>query len=135
MVKTTGQLKKKAWKLVSEFVRLRDCLKTTGTLEWGHCVTCGKKFSYKALQAGHVIDGRVGMNFLDVRGIFGQCMQCNVWKHGAKDIYIPWFLKEYGPELFDEIMREKRTPCLWKRAEYEAFIEKIKQDIKYIKEL
>jgi hypothetical protein len=73
--------------------------------------------------------------FLDERGINAQCMQCNVWQHGLKEVYIPKFIKEWGQELYDELMREKRTPKRWTVADLEVEIEAIKKSIEYIKKL
>jgi len=132
---TVGQMKKKAWNILKDYIRLRDCLKTTGTIERGHCYTCDKVYPIKELQGGHLLDGHVGMNYLDERGVMAQCYSCNVCKHGLKEIYIPKFTKEYGQKLFNELSRLKRTPCLWKQPEYEKFIEKIKKKIEYIESL
>lgn len=130
-----GLLKKKAWKLTSEYVRLRDCLETTGTLTEGKCYTCGKRHPLKELQAGHLLDGHIGMNYLDERGIKIQCVDCNCFLHGNKEVYIPKFIDQYGKALFEELQQRKRTPCLWKQPEYEKFIEEVKQKIAYIKNL
>ena len=58
--RTHKQLSKKAWDAFSLFIRLRDCLKTTGAKEYGVCFTCGRKYAFKALQAGHFVRGRGG---------------------------------------------------------------------------
>jgi hypothetical protein len=130
-----GTLKKKAWKLMSQYVRLRDCLKTTGGTRIGRCYTCDKKYPFAELQAGHLIDGRCGEMFLDERGIRAQCSGCNVWKHGNKEIYIPKFIDENGRELYEELCREKRTPKRWTVQELLELIETLKGKIEYIKSL
>jgi len=132
---TVGQMKKRAWKVFSLYVRMKGCLETTGTLIQGKCYTCDKTFPIKALQAGHLLDGRNGMNFLDERGVKCQDIVCNVFKHGNKEVYIPKFINEYGQELFDELCQLKRTPCTWKVPDYEKFIIDIKEKITYMKEL
>jgi hypothetical protein len=131
---TIGQMKKKAWKVFSEYIRLRDCIASTKKPDLGICITCNGVFPYTQLQAGHLLDGRIGMNFLDERGVFAQCMICNVWKHGNKEVYIPWFLDHFGKKLFDELTKLKRTPCKWKQTEYEQFIIETKNKIKTLKE-
>jgi len=127
--------KKTVWKLMSEYIRLRDCLKTTGTLTRGHCYTCGKSFSFKELQAGHVIDGRCGTMIFDERGLRAQCMGCNVFKHGNKEEFIPKFIEEVGNEIFEELKREKRIPKNWKQSELETLASELKGKIAYIKQL
>lgn len=133
--KTVSQLKKICWKYFSEYIRLRDCLSTTGTLTHGICVTCQKRYSFKELQAGHLLDGRSGLNLFDERGCFAQCMSCNVWLHGNKEKYIPWFLDTYGDKLYKELQVQKRKTKNWKTWELEEKIEEIKKEIEYIKNL
>lgn len=122
------------WNLLSQWVRLRDCLETTGTLLKGKCKTCGKQFLYGNLQGGHVIDGHTGRNYLDERGVFIQCVGCNVFKHGNKEIFIPWFIKTYGQELYDELLREKEAHK-WTQDELLKLKEDLEEKIKYIKNL
>ena len=132
MIKT---LKKKVWKLMSQYVRLRDCLKTTGTLTRGHCYTCGRSFSFKELQAGHVLDGRCGTMIFDERGLRAQCAGCNVFLHGNKEEFIPKFIDECGIELLDELKREKRTPKNWKESELKELEAQLQDKIAYIEKL
>jgi len=61
---------------------LRDCLKTTGTKDWGHCVTCGKLYPYKKLQAGHFTSGRADAVLFEESGIHAQCYRCNIERSG-----------------------------------------------------
>jgi hypothetical protein len=75
--KTLSYWKKKVLgpgEVFSQFIRLRDCLKTTGGLENGFCYTCGRLYPFKSLQAGHWIPGRGGGNVLDERGCHAQCL-------------------------------------------------------------
>ncbi len=132
---TVGQIKRKAWTVFSLYVRMKGCLETTGTLTRGKCYTCDKTFPIKALQAGHLLDGHIGMNYLDERGVKCQCLTCNVWNHGLKEVYIPKFIEEHGKELFEELKRLKRTPCTWKVPDYEKFIIDIKEKITYMEEM
>lgn len=129
---TTSKMKKKAWSVFSKYIRLRDCLETTGTIGFGKCVTCGTRYPFKELQAGHILDGRTGMQFLDERGVFAQCYACNVCKHGNKEIFVPWFLDTFGRKLYRTLQRLKRTPCLWKIPDYEKFIEETEKHIKQL---
>jgi hypothetical protein len=67
-------MKAKAWKMFSTYIRLRDCLKTTGTLDKGVCITCGKLCDFKELQAGHYIGGRGNSVLFDEKIVNGQCL-------------------------------------------------------------
>jgi len=95
--------KDEAWNACSRYVRLRDCLKTTGTRAEGICCTCGTRFAFKDLQAGHYLDGRGNSILFDVRGIHAQCYQCNGYKHGNKENYEVFMRKNYSQKTLDHL--------------------------------
>jgi len=107
---SVSKQKKKAWKACSLYIRARDCLETTGTLDYGRCFTCDIVQAFKQSQAGHFIPGREGWTLYDERGIHLQCMQCNVFKHGNTVEYWQRMEKKYGRELIEELLkRDKET--------------------------
>lgn len=127
---TTGTLKKKAWKYFSIFIRTRDCIATTGDHEYGICVTCGKRFHFKELQAGHYVSGRNNAVLFHEDLVRAQCMRCNVWLEGNKTKYALYMFKHYTPEQMEgfEMLRNqtvKRTV-----GDYEVMIEDFKQRTK-----
>jgi len=67
-------LKRKVWKLFSEYIRLRDCLETTGLKDYGKCITCSKIIPRTLLQAGHFIPGRHNANLFSEEGCHAQCL-------------------------------------------------------------
>ena len=71
--KTISSVKKKTWVVFSEFIRKRDCLLTTGLIDYGKCITCDKTVPMKLLQAGHFIAGRHNANLFSERGTHAQC--------------------------------------------------------------
>lgn len=105
-------LKDKAWKQFSIYIRTRDCLKTTGTTTRGICYTCGKKFDFKELQAGHCIGGRHNFVLLDEDLVNAQCQICNStapWgKKGNYEVSVPKKIKEYGMDWWEEKLRLSR---------------------------
>ena len=95
-------LKKKAWDWFSKYIRLRDCLITTGTKERGRCITCEREKPFNELQAGHFIDSR-SKNVLFVEEIVhAQCKQCNLFKNGNKTVYRPKMVEIYGERKVEE---------------------------------
>ena len=34
-------IKRRTWEVFSKFIRIRDCLNSTGCPDWGLCITCG----------------------------------------------------------------------------------------------
>lgn len=114
---TIPKLKKQAWTEFSKYIRLRDCLKTTGDKTRGKCFTCEEVFTFKQLQAGHFIDGRGGSVLFHEDLVHGQCSGCNVFKHGNKDAYTPKMIEIYGLERVEEFWRLKNKPHQWTREE------------------
>ena len=71
-------MKRKVWGVFSQYIRMRDCLRTTGCSSWGLCITCGKRLHFKMLQAGHFISGRNNAVLFQERGVHAQCYNCNI---------------------------------------------------------
>lgn len=77
-----SKAKERAWKAFSDYIRLRDCVKTTGTREYGICITCSERGDqswkpYKELQAGHAVGGRGNAVLFHEQLVNGQCGYCN----------------------------------------------------------
>lgn len=104
-VKNKTAQKNRAWVSFSLYIRLRDCLATTGDREWGICVTCGERKHFKELQAGHAISGRSNAILLDEELVNAQCQRCNNYEGGNHGIYSVWFIKKYGMDKWEEKVR------------------------------
>ena len=118
-----GKLKKKLWTLFSEWIRRKDCDSNGCTF----CVTCmerGEKkyLHWTELQAGHFLAGRSNGIIFDERGVWPQCISCNIFKRGATEDYYPYMIRTQGQEVIDELKRLKRTPIKLEREWYEARI-------------
>ena len=100
-----GTQKRKTWIACSKYVRTRDCLKTTGSPEYGRCYTCGVSRQFAQLQAGHFIPGRGNSILFDIRGIHAQCVKCNYMREGATLEYLDQMLIDYGRDVVDELRR------------------------------
>jgi hypothetical protein len=99
-------LKKKVWKAFSEYIRLRDCLATTGLPDYGECITCSKVIPRTLLQAGHFIPGRHNANLFSEKGTHAQCYNCNINLRGNTLEYRRKIIEKYG-EGYDEILEEE----------------------------
>ena len=99
-------LKKKVWKVFSEYIRLRDCLETTGLPDYGKCITCLKIIPKSLLQAGHFISGRHNANLFSVKGTHAQCYNCNINLRGNTLEYRRKIIELYG-EGVDVKLEEK----------------------------
>ena len=92
------------WKLFSRYIRLRDCIKTTGTTDYGCCVTCGREYKFGRLQAGHFVPGRTRAILFDPRCVHAQCYRCNCKLDGAWPPYYRFMQRAYGQEVIDELV-------------------------------
>lgn len=91
---TKSKLKKIAWKEFSSYIRLKQCIKTTGEIDTGICYTCGRAFSIDKLQAGHLKNGRTNDTLFDEDYIRIQCVSCNVIKNGNQGIFVLNIIEE-----------------------------------------
>lgn len=106
---TVSKAKKAAWTEFSRFIRLRDCLYSTGTLGYGKCITCGKVFPFEKLQAGHFIPGRNNSILFDTRCVHAQCVGCNVYGGGKQPEYYIQMVDRYGLETVNELFHQANT--------------------------
>ena len=138
MIKTKKQsissLKKKVWVEFSKCIRLRDCLQTTGCTSFGLCITCGKWYHLKLLQAGHFIPGRHNSNLFSEEGTHAQCYNCNINLRGNTLEYRRKIIEMYG-EGYDEILEQKaRIITKFNHQELERLLEHYTYKIKELEE-
>ena len=100
-------IKDKAWRAFSKYIRLRDCLKTTGSLEYGECVSCDRTFPFALLDAGHFIPRKSG-NYFSERGVNAQCRSCNRFHGGNQLEYRKEIIRRYGEGIDLELEEEAR---------------------------
>lgn len=98
-MKKVSTMKKKAWKVFSEWIRRKDA----DSNGMNFCVTCGKMEHWKFLQAGHFIDGRGNSILFDERGVHPQDVACNLFKHGNKVEYFIFMKKYFGERVINEL--------------------------------
>ena len=121
-------LKKKLWKIFSEYIRLRD-----GNADgYGNCCSCGKLVYWKDADAGHYfgrgISGSSGIYFCR-DNVHLQCKRCNAFLQGNKEGYTKFMQRRYGERRLGELERihyqtVKRSPD-----DYEAMIKFYKQKV------
>lgn len=106
--------KKKTWDACSKYVRRRDMISYKKlhpeiNEDITECITCGRVYPIKKLQAGHFIAGRTNGVLFDLRGIHSQCYGCNVGKNGNMVNYYQFMEKKYGKGVIDELQRLTTT--------------------------
>lgn len=120
---TGGQLKKRAWKEFSIFIR------TEGADSEGFncCVTCGVRKHWKELQAGHFIRGRLNANLFAEQGCWPQCYSCNVGAQGNVVFYYKWMLSRFGQGVIDDLIAQNVRTRKWLPGELKALWDKYKE--------
>lgn len=105
---TITKVKKDLWVVFSKWIRTRDCLRTTGCKDWGLCITCGKRYHFKLLQAGHFVAGRHNANLFNEKGCHAQCYNCNINLRGNTLEYRRQIIAMYGEGADEELETEAR---------------------------
>ena len=106
--KPLNYYKKKCWAVFSKYIRLRDCLKTTGSPDYGKCITCGRLVGITRADAGHFISRRFSSTLFDGKNVHLQCKQCNGMYSGQPLEYRRQIIKLYG-EGADIELEDKAT--------------------------
>ena len=128
---TITSLKKKLWKIFSIYIRMRDCLETTGTTAHGLCCTCKRDYPIGKLQAGHFIPGREDSILFTPSCVHAQCYRCNVQRSGEWVKYFRFMEKKYGRDYIFELMDRSEIKCKitpeWIETTAAYYLEKIEE--------
>ena len=103
-LQSLSEKEKQLWSLFSKYIRLRGCLKTTGTITRGRCITCGRIYDFNKLQAGHFIPGRAKSILFNDKCVHGQCFRCNVVLGGNWPRYYRFMQKTYGQQTIEDLI-------------------------------
>lgn len=97
---TPGKMKKKFWKVFSQYIRTRD-----GYI----CVCCGRKGEGSGIHAGHYIPKSIGglSLYFHEQNVHAQCYSCNIHKSGNWPEYRKFILNKYGEEVEKELLELK----------------------------
>lgn len=126
--------KDKCWAAFSYYIRTRDCIETTGCPDWGLCVTCGKRYHIKLLQAGHFIPGRNNAVLWCEKGTHAQCYNCNINLKGNTLPYRRFIVRKYG-KGYDEFLEAQANRTIqYKQHNYELMEEDYKMRTKKLRE-
>ena len=117
------KLKKKAWTLLSKVKRYVDWLEPDGKIT---CYTCGVRKPPEEMQAGHLLDGRGNSILFKELALKPQCVGCNMFKSGNKEVYIPKFIDQYGRTVYDTLCKLKRKTLKLGTSELDELIESYK---------
>jgi hypothetical protein len=91
------KLKQTLWHEFSRYIRLRDCLKTTGTKTTGKCICCGRLVKINGCDAGHFVSRRFNSTLFDEKNVNLECKNCNAFPDATVfDNYRKNLIKKYG---------------------------------------
>jgi len=109
--------KKTAHRWFSKYIRLRDCIATTGTTERARCITCGEIKDFKKCDCGHYVPGRSDSVLFDEHNAHAQCNSCNRWRQGMFIEYEIALVTKYGADEVERLKSLKFRPFKYSLAE------------------
>jgi len=115
--KSTKSLRKKLWKLISEYVR-RSAADDSGYVR---CYTCGCRLHWKSAHCGHYIHRDV-LDY-EINNLRPQCPRCNKWLHGNLSVYAEKLIAEIGAEEIQLMRQRSKKVKKWSIVELEDMIE------------
>jgi len=92
-------LKKKCWKLMSLWVRLKNADKNG----YVRCITCDKIKHFRQMDCGHL---RHGVLDYYEKNLAPQCDFCNRFNSGQRDLFYRWAIKTYGQKEVDKLYQK-----------------------------
>jgi len=128
---SVSSLTKKADKLYSEYIRKRDAIWTTWTLDRIICITCWETKDYIQFDCGHFVTRANKSTRWDYLNSNAQCKVCNNW--GSWRQYEHWKAidKKYWEWTADKIMQKWRTifklNSIYLQEKIEDLINKLKE--------
>ena len=128
--KSLSHVKKDTWVLFSKYIRLRDCLKTTGCTSFGLCITCGKRYHLKLLQAGHFISRSYLATRWDTDNVKNQCVGCNIFGGGKPLDFEENLRSELGNKRVDALKKKRHEITILTPNWYEERIVMYKELLK-----
>ncbi len=95
---------------MSSFARKRDCLASSGNMDWGVCITCQKMVPYSQLDNGHFMDRACMATRFHPKNNNAQCIPCNRFADKAtmKESYGHAVERKWGKGTRDELFELKK---------------------------
>lgn len=129
-------LDEKLWRIFSQYIRLRDSLKTTGTKEFCVCVTCGRRAPFSQIDAGHCFGRNKDGTKYEETNNHGQCRYpCNMDRrtHGRQYAHKLYIKMIYGEEELNRLEYLSKKIVVQRRDDW--YIKKINEYNKKFDEL
>jgi hypothetical protein len=113
---TISFLRKKLWRILSEYIRIKDSDKE-GNIK---CCTCGDLYYWKdpkgRMQAGHYIPKRYCVPlYYDEENISPQCSLCNSLGEGMQYFHAQHIISKRGEKVLERIHSDMKKYRNWKK--------------------
>ena len=119
---TRSKLVKKLDVVFSQYIRLSSA-DSRGMCT---CVTCGRQYHWKNIQAGHFMSRKHYSTRWDENNVFAQCCSCNMFKQGEQYKY-SLFL---GSELANDLYLKSKELKKFSTTDLERMIDKYTTKLK-----
>ena len=129
MAKALTGPKKTAWDAFAQWVRVRDCIETTGRPFVGVCITCRKKFHISYLDAGHLFAGKGNAKLFHEDTVKAQCRICNQFRDGRAKKFRKIMEERHGEEQVAEWQAEVNIVIHDKDMDYPAITQKYREKL------
>lgn len=132
-VKSLSSLKGELQKVFNEFIRHRDTIKENGK-SFFICISCGEPKDLSHMNAGHLYP--VGSNDViryDEDNCWGQCIACNLHKHGNQLEFYKRLIAKIGKERVERLEIRRHNLSKMARFEVELLIEQYREKVKLLK--
>lgn len=116
-------LKAKACKLFSKFIRQRDA-------DWKgevKCITCNWRGRWQDAHAGHYIHGKQKEVYFNEMNCHAQCNACNTYKGGERGRYAYMLIKKYGLKKYNELEKKRFIKKYWSFRDLQKIMKKYKK--------
>ena len=125
---TAAKVKKKAWKLFSEYIR-RSNADRRGRVK---CVTCGLIMHWKESQAGHFVGGRNNSVLLREDLVHPQCYRCNCCLSGNQGKYVLYMMDTYKltRRKIDSLLNLRNSVKRMTKADWQEEVDKWSKKLK-----
>lgn len=119
-IKSISKWKKELDTIFSIYIRTRDK---------GQCYTCPRKDEIKKMQNGHFNPRQYLSTRWDERNNNCQCYVCNMLYNGQPSRYAQHLIEDYGPNIINELEKDRLKPvkldAIWYLNKIEEYKEKL----------
>ena len=119
---TRSKIVKKLDAVFSQYIRLSN----TDKHGYCTCVTCGKKYFWKQIQAGHFMSRKHYSTRWVETNVQVQCPKCNLFGQGEQYTFGKNLDKKYGKGTADKLHRKARKVVKLSTNDLKELIEKYK---------